>query len=156
MNAFLENNSKKYDKSFKSQSAQSFKSGNARLCQTNAKTETDYAAKESKSMTMNTTICIFKVVTILGAFVEISHGFTTRPNGLSSAKKSSSLMVSSQAVDRDCKARELMRSLIEKEFCFSSESGAVTFGNVCSADCVYEDCYDPETPFVGKEVRPGF
>jgi hypothetical protein len=104
-------------------------------------------------MNMN---CVFKVIIILGAFVEFSNGFTTRPNnGLSSPKKSSSLMVSNQDVDRFCLARELIRGLIEDEKCFSSESGSMAFGDVCSVNCIYEDCYEP-TAFVGKQVCMDF
>lgn len=56
-----------------------------------------------------------------------------------------------ESIDRFCKARELVKSLVEEEQCFSTESGAIAFGNVCSSDCVYEDCYEP-MPFVGREV----
>lgn len=46
-------------------------------------------------------------------------------------------------------ARELIKSLVEEEGCFTSESGARAFGNACAFDVVYEDCYEPQ-PFVGK------
>lgn len=93
---------------------------------------------------------VFKAVTIFSAFAEFSYGFTTRLYGISSPKESS-LMVSNQDVDRACKARELIRSLVEGKKCFSSESGSMAFGDVCSANCIYEDCYKPQ-PFVGKEA----
>lgn len=83
--------------------------------------------------------------------MQISHGFTPQPHGLSDPKRSSSLMVSTQDVDRVCEARDLVRSLIEDKGCFSSEFGAMAFGDSCSADCIYEDCFEPE-PFVGKKV----
>lgn len=96
--------------------------------------------------------CVFKVIAVLGAFVEFSNGFTTRSNtGLSSPKKSSSLMAINQDVDLFCKARELVRGLIEDEKCFSSESGSMAFGDVCSVNCIYEDCYEPNA-FVGKQA----
>jgi hypothetical protein len=100
---------------------------------------------------------VFKVIAVLGAFVEFSNGFTTTRlnNGLSYSKKSSSLMVSNQDVDDFCKARELVRGLIEDEKCFSSESGSMAFGDVCSVNCIYEDCYEPNA-FVGKQVRRDF
>ena len=53
---------------------------------------------------------------------------------------------------RFCKARELVKSLVEEEKCFSTESGASAFAGVCAVNVVYEDCYEPQ-PFVGKMVR---
>eukprot|EP00978_Attheya_sp_CCMP212_P041342 scaffold235821_cov46-Attheya_sp.AAC.2 len=46
-------------------------------------------------------------------------------------------------------AKELVRSLIEEEQCFTTESGARAFGEVCAANIVYEDCYEPQ-PVVGR------
>ena len=83
--------------------------------------------------------------------MEFSHGFTARPKDVSSPKKSSNFMVSNPEVTRVCEARDLVKSLIEDKRCFSTESGSETFAEVCAADCVFEDCYEPE-PFVGKEV----
>jgi len=83
--------------------------------------------------------------------VEFSHGFTARPKDVSSPKKSSNFMVSNPEVTRVCEARDLVKSLIEDKRCFSTESGSETFAEVCAADCVFEDCYEPE-PFVGKEA----
>jgi hypothetical protein len=56
------------------------------------------------------------------------------------------------SASRFCKARELVKSLIEEEKCFSTEAGAMEFGAVCAANIVYEDCFKPQ-PFVGKTVR---
>jgi hypothetical protein len=56
------------------------------------------------------------------------------------------------SASRFCKARELVKSLIEEEKCFSTEAGAMEFGEVCAANIVYEDCFEPQ-PFVGKMVR---
>ncbi len=83
--------------------------------------------------------------------MQFSHGFTARPQDVSSPKKSSNFMVSNQEVTRVCEARDLVKSLIEDKRCFSTESGVEAFADVCAADCVFEDCYEPE-PFVGKEV----
>ena len=40
-------------------------------------------------------------------------------------------------------------SLMEESKCFSTEAGAKAFGDVCAADIVYEDCYEP-LPIVGR------
>jgi hypothetical protein len=56
-----------------------------------------------------------------------------------------------ESIDRFCKARELVNFLVKEEKCFSTESGAIAFGNACASDCVFEDCYEPIS-FVGKEV----
>jgi hypothetical protein len=57
----------------------------------------------------------------------------------------------SASVSRFCKARELIKSLVEEEKCFSTEAGAMTFGEYCAVNVVYEDCFEPQ-PFVGKIV----
>lgn len=46
-------------------------------------------------------------------------------------------------------ARELIKSLVQEESCFTTESGARAFGNKCAVNVVYEDCYEPQ-PIVGK------
>jgi hypothetical protein len=56
------------------------------------------------------------------------------------------------AASRFCKARELVKSLVEEDKCFSTEEGAICFGDVCASNVVYEDCYEPQ-PFVGRTVR---
>jgi len=80
------------------------------------------------------------------------HGFTTQQH-VAFSRQSVSLMSTAQRedVDRFCKARELVRSLVEEEKCFSKESGALAFGEVCAANCIYEDCFEPQ-PFVGKRA----
>lgn len=50
---------------------------------------------------------------------------------------------------RVTRARELIRSLVEESRCFTDDAGAVSFGESCSADVVYEDCYEPQ-PIVGR------
>lgn len=50
---------------------------------------------------------------------------------------------------KTARARDLVKSLIEEENCFTSESGAVKFAEVCAANIVYEDCFVPQ-PIVGK------
>mmetsp|Transcript_34210 Transcript_34210/g.45320 ORF Transcript_34210/g.45320 Transcript_34210/m.45320 type:complete len:365 (-) Transcript_34210:166-1260(-) len=47
------------------------------------------------------------------------------------------------------RARELIRSLVEEEECFSTEKGAKAFGDVCAVDVLYEDCYEPQ-PILGR------
>ena len=94
-------------------------------------------------------ISFCKTIILLNLSVAFTCGFTARPH----VAKSSSLMATIQRedVDRFCKARELVRSLVEEEKCFSKESGALAFGEVCAANCIYEDCFEPQ-PFVGKRV----
>ena len=75
-----------------------------------------------------------------GQFVVFS---TTNTNGLPRSH------VVLQATTR---ARDLILSLVEEQQCFISESGARAFGEVCAANIVYEDCYEPQ-PVVGKTVR---
>jgi hypothetical protein len=48
-------------------------------------------------------------------------------------------------------ARDLILSLVEEEQCFTTETGARSFGDACSINIVYEDCYEPQ-PIVGKTV----
>lgn len=45
-----------------------------------------------------------------------------------------------------------MKNLIQDKKCFATEVGALSFGEACADDVVYNDCYEP-SPFVGKEVR---
>lgn len=93
---------------------------------------------------------LLRAIAVVGA-LEFSHGFTTSHHA-SSRKPSASFMVSSSDVARVCEAKNLVTSLVEDKRCFSTEAGAKAFREICSADCVFEDCYEPE-PFVGKEVR---
>ena len=46
-------------------------------------------------------------------------------------------------------ARDLIKTLVEEEECFTTEEGARAFGDACSTNVVYEDCFEPQ-PFVGK------
>jgi hypothetical protein len=46
-------------------------------------------------------------------------------------------------------ARDLILSLVEEEECFTTETGARSFGDACSINIVYEDCFEPQ-PIVGK------
>ena len=92
-----------------------------------------------------------KALAVVGA-LEFSHGFTTPQQSGSSRKLSPSFMVTSADVGRVCEAKNLVTSLVEDKRCFSTEGGAKAFKDICSSDCVFEDCYEPE-PFVGKEVR---
>mmetsp|Transcript_13949 Transcript_13949/g.33455 ORF Transcript_13949/g.33455 Transcript_13949/m.33455 type:complete len:381 (-) Transcript_13949:2862-4004(-) len=55
-------------------------------------------------------------------------------------------------VDRFCPARELVKSLVEDEQCFTTVEGAQNFIDACSEDVVYEDCSSPKTPIVGREA----
>ena len=64
----------------------------------------------------------------------------------------SSTSSSSNLSSRVCRARELIKSLVEEDKCFSTESGAMAFGEVCAINIVYEDCFEPQ-PVVGKLVR---
>jgi hypothetical protein len=57
-----------------------------------------------------------------------------------------------KTASRFCKARELIKSLVEEEKCFSTEAGAQAFGDVCAINIVYEDCFEAQ-PIVGKTVR---
>lgn len=55
-------------------------------------------------------------------------------------------------IARTAAAQELLRSLIDDDKCFTTESGALKFGEICATNIVYEDCYEPQ-PFVGRTVR---
>jgi hypothetical protein len=46
-------------------------------------------------------------------------------------------------------ARDLIFSLVEEEECFTTETGARSFGDACSINIVYEDCFEAQ-PIVGK------
>ena len=101
-----------------------------------------------------------------------SHAFTTGPTSssfsLSSSKPSTTELKIGAALEslfggstkqaissgnnRFCKARDLVQFLIEKEQCYSSETGAKAFSEACADNVIYEDCFEPE-PFVGKAVR---
>ena len=50
---------------------------------------------------------------------------------------------------RFCKARELVKELVEVDKCFATLDGAAAFGEACAANIVYEDCFEPQ-PFVGR------
>jgi hypothetical protein len=66
--------------------------------------------------------------------------------------ESGNLLNAPKKGSRFCKARELIKSLVEEEKCFSTEAGAQEFGEVCAINIVYEDCSEPQ-PIVGKTVR---
>ena len=98
--------------------------------------------------------CIFKTIVIFVIFnvvISVSYGFTTtRPlynahqssptqtascnmvsnlKGIFDSLTSSGIQIPSfnnnESIDRFCQARELIRSLVEEEECFSKESGAM-------------------------------
>jgi len=46
-------------------------------------------------------------------------------------------------------ARDLIRSLVEEEECFTTETGAQAFADACATNVVYEDCYESQ-PFTGR------
>lgn len=112
---------------------------------------------------------IIEIIVVLNALVGFTNGFTTFPQKSSSLARKSPLMVSTlkeiisglissevpllknEDANRVCKARDLVRSLIEEGKCFSSETGAVSFGDACATKCIYEDCFEPQ-PFVGKKA----
>jgi hypothetical protein len=54
--------------------------------------------------------------------------------------------------ERSCRARDLILSLVEEDQCFTSETGARAFGDVCAVNIVYEDRFESQ-PKVGKTVR---
>ena len=51
--------------------------------------------------------------------------------------------------NRICRARDLIKSLVEEEECFTTEMGARAFHDVCAVNVVYEDRFCPQ-PFNGK------
>jgi SnoaL-like domain len=57
--------------------------------------------------------------------------------------------INSASTGRLCKARELIKELVEVEKCFATIDGAVAFGEACATNIVYEDCFEPQ-PFVGR------
>lgn len=112
----------------------------------------------------------FFYVSLCSSFIAVTNAFApntaTSWNGVTE-KSSTSLSVggflqdffkgdasssSPLPVGRNCQAKDLMTSLIEDKKCFSTEVGALAFGEACAEDVVYNDCYEP-SPFVGKEVR---
>jgi hypothetical protein len=54
--------------------------------------------------------------------------------------------------NRPCRARDLILSLVEEDQCFTSDTGARAFGDVCAVNIVYEDRFEAQ-PKVGKTVR---
>jgi len=51
--------------------------------------------------------------------------------------------------DRTTAARDLVRSLVDEEQCFTTEAGARAWGEACAANIVYEDRFEPQ-PVVGR------
>jgi hypothetical protein len=49
------------------------------------------------------------------------------------------------------RAQELVYSLVVDDKCFSTEKGARAFGEACSFNVLYEDCFQPQ-PVVGKTL----
>lgn len=60
------------------------------------------------------------------------------------------LQAHSVSSSRLCRAKELIKGLVEDSKCFSTEEGAREFGEKCSSDVIYEDCYESSSPMVGK------
>ena len=56
---------------------------------------------------------------------------------------------SSTALWATTRARDLIQSLVVEQECFSSDEGARAFADVCAANVVYEDRFEPQ-PVVGK------
>mmetsp|Transcript_16883 Transcript_16883/g.46660 ORF Transcript_16883/g.46660 Transcript_16883/m.46660 type:complete len:374 (-) Transcript_16883:312-1433(-) len=91
------------------------------------------------------------------AFVNSELAASSNPLGVafgkifqpSSSSSSSSQTPSSFSSKRLCRARALVKSLVEEDKCFSTDEGAIAFGNVCAINVVYEDCFEPQ-PIVGK------
>lgn len=46
-------------------------------------------------------------------------------------------------------ARDLMKSLVEEEECYTTAEGARAFGDACATNVVFEDCFEPQ-PIVGR------
>jgi len=55
------------------------------------------------------------------------------------------------STSRLCRAQGLIKSLVEEAKCFATEEGARAFGEVCSRDIVYEDCFEGQ-PLLGKQA----
>ena len=53
---------------------------------------------------------------------------------------------------RLCRARDLMKDLVEEQACYVTNSGAQAFVDACAANVVIEDRFFPQ-PFLGKTVR---
>ena len=62
---------------------------------------------------------------------------------------------SDPSISRECRARDLIVSLVEDEECYSSEAGALQFGEFCALNVVYEDRFEPQ-PIVGRDVSCRF
>ncbi|CAB9506346.1 expressed unknown protein [Seminavis robusta] len=88
------------------------------------------------------------VVAVLALSSSVTNGFSLQRS--SSASSCTLLRAASSASStRFCRAKELIKELVEDSKCFSSESGAKAFGEACATDIVYEDCYEPQ-PIVGQ------
>ena len=77
-----------------------------------------------------------------------THHLSTSQQQPSSSSSSSSTSFS-HTTRRLCRARDLVQSLIEEHECFTTETGARALGQVCAANIVYEDRFEPQ-PIVGR------
>jgi hypothetical protein len=76
------------------------------------------------------------------------HGFNpflTYPT----RQRSLTVVQASSSSTRFCRAKEVIKGLIEESKCFSTEAGAKAFGDACATNVVFEDCYEPQ-PIVGQ------
>jgi hypothetical protein len=75
--------------------------------------------------------------------------FVTTPRQRHHQQQQHRLALNAAAPRPTCRARDLILSLIEEEQCYTCDSGAKAFGDVCAIDIVYEDRFEPQ-PVVGR------
>jgi hypothetical protein len=92
--------------------------------------------------------------------ISIQLWASTDTSSSSSSNSESSSSSSSSPLDKFSKtttsttgglrrARDLVLSLVQDEKCYTTESGAAAFAQVCAANVIIEDCFFPQ-PFNGK------
>lgn len=79
----------------------------------------------------------------------LAQAFTPQSSERKSGRGHAMFASPAGSVAKTARARELIKSLVEEENCFTSETGASRFAEACAANIVYEDCFMPQ-PIVGK------
>jgi hypothetical protein len=100
-------------------------------------------------------LAVFSLAAAIQQVIAFSRNASPRADSLVRLQVSSDALGSGASVESKKggirMARDLILSLVEEEQCFTTETGARSFGDACSINIVYEDCYEPQ-PIVGKTV----
>lgn len=78
-----------------------------------------------------------------------SFSFSFSSSRIYSESSMASSTTTTPVTNQVCRARDLIKSLIEEDLCYTTENGAIAFSDVCAVNCVYEDRYEPQ-PIIGK------